>query len=126
MPGLRAEVRPGNLEPGDHHPDMPERAHVEAAVVNDPCTAIRLLERALHLHQNGERAPGGSETWAGWVRDAEAFLRDAGRRRLMDRLWLARCELGRDVVAGMDDEALAAHLNDAHPGNGQGPGLLLD
>lgn len=37
--------------------------------------AIRLIERALHLRMNGERAPGGTETWAQWDRDAETFLR---------------------------------------------------
>jgi hypothetical protein len=38
-------------------------------------TAIRLLESALHLRMHGERAPGGTETWDRWDRDAEAFLR---------------------------------------------------
>ena len=37
--------------------------------------AIRLLEAALHLRMNGERAPGGSETWQDWDRRAETFLR---------------------------------------------------
>src|SRR5258708_2203621 len=37
--------------------------------------AVRLLEEALHLRMNGERAPGGTETWATWDRDAEAFMR---------------------------------------------------
>ena len=41
----------------------------------DLATAITLLEAALHLRMNGERAPGGEETWAGWTREAEAFLR---------------------------------------------------
>jgi hypothetical protein len=39
--------------------------------------AIRLLERVLHLRQNGERAPGGDETWPPLDRDIEAFLRRA-------------------------------------------------
>ena len=43
-------------------------------------TAIRLLEEALHLRQNGERAPGGTETWAHWERRAETFLRTEHRR----------------------------------------------
>ena len=30
---------------------------------SDEDTAIRLLEEALHLRRNGERAPGGNETW---------------------------------------------------------------
>jgi hypothetical protein len=37
--------------------------------------AVRLLEYALHLRRNGENAPGGTETWAQWDRDAETFLR---------------------------------------------------
>lgn len=37
--------------------------------------AIRLLEEALHLRANGERAPGGNETWRDWDRKAERFLR---------------------------------------------------
>ena len=43
--------------------------------VTDLDTAVRLLEAALHLHMNGERAPGGEETWAGWQHEAEEFLR---------------------------------------------------
>ena len=37
--------------------------------------AVRLLEAALHLRMNGERAPGGNETWAALWRDVEVFLR---------------------------------------------------
>lgn len=37
--------------------------------------ARRLVEDALHLRTVGERAPGGTETWADWDRRAEAFLR---------------------------------------------------
>ena len=37
--------------------------------------AVKLLEAALHLAQNGEMAPGGDETWAQWWRDVEVFLR---------------------------------------------------
>ena len=44
-------------------------------MADDEDTAIRLLEEALHLLTNGERAPGGNETWAGWHREAETFLR---------------------------------------------------
>ena len=43
---------------------------------DDEDTAIRLLEEALHLRVNGEWAPGGTETWAGWERETEEFLRD--------------------------------------------------
>jgi hypothetical protein len=45
---------------------------------DDLTTAIRLLEEALHLRMNGERAPGGNETWRDWHREAERFLRDRG------------------------------------------------
>lgn len=38
--------------------------------------AEHLVEEALHLRANGERAPGGSETWQEWDRKAEAYLRD--------------------------------------------------
>jgi hypothetical protein len=38
--------------------------------------AVRLLEEALHLRMNGERAPGGNETWREWDRKAEEYLRD--------------------------------------------------
>lgn len=37
--------------------------------------AVKLLEYALHLRRHGERAPGGTETWAQFDRDAETFLR---------------------------------------------------
>jgi hypothetical protein len=39
-------------------------------------TAARLVQRALDLRQFGQLAPGGKDTWAGWERDAEAWLRD--------------------------------------------------
>src|ERR1700733_12680576 len=44
-------------------------------------TARRLLEQALFLRMNGERAPGGNETWAEWDRHAEEFLRSLPVRR---------------------------------------------
>jgi hypothetical protein len=37
--------------------------------------ARKLVEEALHLRQNEERAPGGKENWPGWQRKAEEFLR---------------------------------------------------
>jgi hypothetical protein len=37
--------------------------------------AVKLLERVLRLRQNGERAPGGDETWPPLDRDVEAWLR---------------------------------------------------
>lgn len=37
--------------------------------------AVRLIQYALHLRMHGENAPGGTETWAQFDRDAEAFLR---------------------------------------------------
>jgi len=42
---------------------------------DDPALARGLLEYALHLCVNGERAPGGDETWAEFSRNAEAWLR---------------------------------------------------
>jgi hypothetical protein len=44
-------------------------------------TALHLLEEALHLHVNGERAPGGGETWSQWERRVEEFLRTERRRQ---------------------------------------------
>ena len=55
--------------PGDPLPEVADIAVWPAS------TARPLVEQALHLCQNGERAPGGDETWAGWVRDAEAWVR---------------------------------------------------
>jgi hypothetical protein len=37
--------------------------------------AVKLLEEALFLRMNGERAPGGNETWHDWDNKAEVFLR---------------------------------------------------
>lgn len=37
--------------------------------------AIRLLVQGLHLCMNGERAPGGDETWDDWAHRTELFLR---------------------------------------------------
>lgn len=37
--------------------------------------AVSLLEEALFLCMNGERAPGGNETWGEWCRKTEFFLR---------------------------------------------------
>lgn len=48
-------------------PDMPAR---------------RLLEEALHLRMNGERAPGGNETWREWDTRTETFLRSLPVRRI--------------------------------------------
>lgn len=36
---------------------------------------VKLLERALHLYQDGEFAPGGTETLHGWARETEGYLR---------------------------------------------------
>jgi hypothetical protein len=77
--------------------------------------AVRLLEEALHLRMNGERAPGGTETWHDWERRAEKALRDIARDRVAGLLWEARCELSPEVMRAMDGEELAGHLRDAHP-----------
>lgn len=37
--------------------------------------AVRLVEEALFLRQNGEYAPGGQENWHDWDLKAETFLR---------------------------------------------------
>lgn len=37
--------------------------------------AVALVQYALHLRMHGERAPGGTETWAEFDRRAEEFLR---------------------------------------------------
>ena len=50
-------------------------ADAQARLAATAATAIRLLEAALHLHMNGERAPGGDETWAEWEHAVEEFLR---------------------------------------------------
>jgi hypothetical protein len=42
--------------------------------------ALKLLEAALFLRMNGQRAPGGNETWGAWERRVESFL-----RALLDR-----------------------------------------
>jgi hypothetical protein len=61
-------------------------------MADDDATAIRLLEEALHLCQNGERAPGGNETWADWERRTEACL----RRRLDRAAWRASLRSGSE------------------------------
>ena len=37
---------------------------------------VKLVEDAMHLVMNGERAPGGDETWSEWYSRAEKTLRD--------------------------------------------------
>lgn len=58
-------VGPGKLTPHEARKKADERADA----------AVKLLEEALHLRMNGERAPGGTETWADWDRAVETFLR---------------------------------------------------
>jgi hypothetical protein len=48
-------------------------SHASKVIALD--TACRLLEDAMHLRKHGERAPGGTETWAEFDSRAEAFLR---------------------------------------------------
>lgn len=49
--------------------------------ISTEAAAVRLVEEALFLRTNGERPPGAprddltAETWAGWDRRAEVFLR---------------------------------------------------
>lgn len=52
--------------------------HLRAAILSvqrERAAAVKLLEYALHLRMHGENAPGGTETWAQFDRDTEAFLR---------------------------------------------------
>jgi hypothetical protein len=73
-------VGPALAESGDWLP-LSVRQRVADAVLaalesaETPPAARRLLEEALHLRMNGERAPGGNETWREWDRRAEMFLR---------------------------------------------------
>lgn len=59
-------VGPGKLTPHEARKKAENRADA----------AERLLEEALHLRMNGERAPGGNETWRDWDRKADAYLRE--------------------------------------------------
>jgi hypothetical protein len=54
-------------------------AALEAAQTQPAARA--LLEEALFLRMNGERAPGGNETWRDWDRRAEEYLRSLPVRR---------------------------------------------
>jgi hypothetical protein len=47
-----------------------ELARYKAAVES----ALALVSMAMHLHQYGEEAPGGYETWARFERDARAWI----------------------------------------------------
>lgn len=76
------------LAAADQHPEHDRAEYVAgglvlfvrrwetARVAEAETEARRLVEQALHLAQNGERAPGGNETWAVWARRAEAWLRE--------------------------------------------------
>lgn len=59
-------------------PEVPRRILVRqediARLQAERDEAVELLERVLHLRMNGERAPGGNETWAPVDRAIEAFL----------------------------------------------------
>lgn len=46
-------------------------------LMSGPYTAplTRLVQEALFLRQNGERPPGGTESWSTWDAKAEALLR---------------------------------------------------
>lgn len=60
-------------------------------------TARQLLEEALHLRMHGERAPGGDETWAGWDRKAEAYLRETDLQQNEARRGLAAAFPNREA-----------------------------
>lgn len=67
-----------------------------------------LVEYALHLRMNGERAPGGDETWRAWEGAAERYLRNVAAGRESGGLDdVARAALARLVALkdGPRDEA---------------------
>jgi hypothetical protein len=52
--------------------------HLREAIMSvrrEHAAAVKLLDYALHLRMHRENAPGGTETWAQFDRDVEAFLR---------------------------------------------------
>ena len=62
----------------DWHTSCTSCARVLDSATNERERAERakaLLERVLHLRMNGERAPGGTETWRDLDRDIERYLR---------------------------------------------------
>lgn len=92
--------------------------------------AIELLAYALHLRQNGERAPGGDETWAEFDRRAEELLRrwhdasavaepEDARPRFYEQIvapgvpWLTAVTV--EVPAVRDEVILTVHLRGFHP-----------
>lgn len=66
-------------ESAEHGPGVDR----EGVGASNGCTghteAVTLLRQALHLRTHGERAPGGTETWAEWDRRAETLLRGVDR-----------------------------------------------
>ena len=56
------------------HRDHKDRLRETAGTAPKP-EAVRLLEEAFFLRQNGEHAPGGNENWHDWERRTEVFLR---------------------------------------------------
>lgn len=87
--------------------------------------ALGILREALHLHQNGEKAAGGTEAWAEWGKRAESFLR-AGADAPEDRAhgyavtsaWDAGIRAERERIAKGATE-MATTLT--RPGMGNGP-----
>lgn len=72
VPHLHWHVVPRTEGDGLHLP-WTGQAEREGRAPKPP--AVKLLEEALHLRMNGERAPGGNETWRDWDLRAETFLR---------------------------------------------------
>lgn len=56
-----------------------------AARYEELTEANRLLNLAMHLRQHGENAPGGTETWAQFDREAETYLRWGAPDRRKDK-----------------------------------------
>jgi len=79
VPWPRPPAVPEPVEPTDVPLAAWEIEHLgreaDPPVSDDLALARGLLEYALHLCVNGERAPGGDETWAEFARNAETWLR---------------------------------------------------
>lgn len=63
------------FEPRTLNARLTEKGRKAAMLDGHQTPAGQLVNDALFLLRNGERAPGGNETWAEWVSRAEPFLR---------------------------------------------------
>jgi hypothetical protein len=78
-PAVRSEALAGFREADDVPPGTEYRMARRTESILSPgarkAPELELLEEALFLRMNGERAPGGNETWRDWDGRAESFLR---------------------------------------------------